>query len=54
MLDSIVGDSKMASVRKVSQRNEPDIYVAQRKEGFSVLLRVDVGRWRSRAQAERM
>jgi hypothetical protein len=34
MVDSVVGDSKMASVRKVSLRNEHDVYVAQRKEGF--------------------
>jgi hypothetical protein len=34
MVDSIVGDSKMASVIKVSLGNEHDVYVAQRKEGF--------------------
>jgi calcineurin-like phosphoesterase len=34
MVDSIVGDSKMAFVRKVSLKNEHDVHVAQRKEGF--------------------
>jgi hypothetical protein len=34
MVDSIVGDSKMAFVRKASLGNEHDVYVAQRKEGF--------------------
>jgi hypothetical protein len=29
MIDSIVGDSKMTFVRKVSLRNEQDVYVAQ-------------------------
>jgi hypothetical protein len=29
MLDSIVGDSKIAFVRKVSLGNEHDVYVAQ-------------------------
>jgi hypothetical protein len=34
MVDSIVGDSKIAFVRKVSLGNEHDVYVAQRKECF--------------------
>jgi hypothetical protein len=34
VVDSIVGDSKMAFVRKVSLGNEHGVYVAQRKEGF--------------------
>jgi hypothetical protein len=34
MVDSIVGDSKMAFARKVSLRNEHEVYVAQRNEGF--------------------
>jgi hypothetical protein len=31
MVDSIVGDSKIAFVRKVSLKNEHDVYVAHRK-----------------------
>jgi hypothetical protein len=34
MVDSIVEDSKMAFVRKVSLGNGHDVYVAQRKESF--------------------
>jgi hypothetical protein len=34
VVDSMVGDSKMAFVRKVSLENEHDVYVAERKEGF--------------------
>jgi hypothetical protein len=34
MVDSIVGDSKMAFVYKVSLGNEHDVYVAQRKKCF--------------------
>jgi hypothetical protein len=33
-VDSIVGYSKMAFVRKVSLGNEPDVYVSQRKKCF--------------------
>jgi hypothetical protein len=55
LVDSIVGDSRMAFVRKVSLGNEHDFRDSLRKEGlFSVLLRVDEGRWLSRAQAEGM
>jgi hypothetical protein len=34
MADSIVGDSKMAFVRKVCLGDEYDVYVAHRKEWF--------------------
>jgi hypothetical protein len=34
IVDSIVGGSKTAFVRKVSLGNEHDVYVAQRREGF--------------------
>jgi hypothetical protein len=36
MVDSIVGDSKIASVRKVSLGNEHDVYVAHRKKCFQL------------------
>jgi hypothetical protein len=38
MVDSIVGDSKIAFVRKVSLRNEHDVCVTQRKEGFQICM----------------
>jgi hypothetical protein len=34
MVDSTVGDSKIAFVSKVCLGNEHDVYVARRKEGF--------------------
>jgi hypothetical protein len=36
MVDSIVGDSKIAFVRKVSLGNEHDVYVAHRKKCFQL------------------
>jgi hypothetical protein len=36
MVDSIVGDLKIAFVRKVSLGNEHDVYVAHRKKYFQL------------------
>jgi hypothetical protein len=38
MVDSIVGDSKIAFARKVSLGNEHDVYVAHRKKCFQLLF----------------
>jgi hypothetical protein len=36
IVDSIVGDSKIAFIRKVSLGNEHDVYVAHRKKRFQL------------------
>jgi hypothetical protein len=36
MVDSIVGDSKISFVRKVSLGNEHDVYVVHRKKCFEL------------------